>query len=331
MMTLPRSLLFFAACLSLAASVLVAASPDATREPPVKSLRITVLSTNLADRGIGEWGYAALVEVDGRRLLFDTGQRPETVLNNARELKVDLSTVPEVVLSHHHFDHVGGLLTLRRAHATVRSDALARAHVTRGAFWSRGPGPHEGDENPLLAIRPVYEAGGGVFVEHEGAVELHPGVWLTGPIPRTHEEQEPVGGDRVRLPNGEERPDFVPEDSALVFDTAQGLVVLTGCGHAGLINTLEQARVVTGRLDAPVHAITGGFHLHRASDGSLDWTAERLRALGVRHIHGGHCTGLETVYRLRRQLGLPRAAVSVAAVGSWFDLADGIHPLSLAR
>jgi 7,8-dihydropterin-6-yl-methyl-4-(beta-D-ribofuranosyl)aminobenzene 5'-phosphate synthase len=126
-------------------------------------------------------------------------------------------------------------------------------------------------------------------------------------------------------------PDPVPEDSALVFDTERGLVVLTGCGHAGLINTLEQARAVTGRPDAPIYAVAGCFHLHRASDGSLDWTAENLRALGVRHLHGGHCTGLETVYRVRRLLGLPREAVSVAAVGSWFDLADGIHPLSLAR
>jgi len=68
----------------------------------VKSFHITILSTMLADRGVGEWGFAALVEADGRRLLFDAGYRPETVLENARELGIDLSTVTDVVLSHHH-------------------------------------------------------------------------------------------------------------------------------------------------------------------------------------------------------------------------------------
>src|SRR4029079_18855222 len=90
----------------------------------VRSLHITILSTMLADRGVGEWGFAALVEADGRRILYDTGNRPETVLNNARELGIDLSTVTDVVLSHHHGDHTGGLLTLRRELAKVNPAAL---------------------------------------------------------------------------------------------------------------------------------------------------------------------------------------------------------------
>ena len=70
----------------------------------------------LADTdGIGEWGFSALVVVDGHRILFDTGARPETVLNNARDLKVDLTNVPDVILTHNHGDHTGGLITLRRA------------------------------------------------------------------------------------------------------------------------------------------------------------------------------------------------------------------------
>src|SRR5687768_18581751 len=86
----------------------------------VKSLKVTVLSTMLAEEGVGEWGFAALVEADGRRILFDTGLRPETVLQNARELGIDLSSVTDVVLSHHHGDHTGGLLTLRRERSEER-------------------------------------------------------------------------------------------------------------------------------------------------------------------------------------------------------------------
>src|SRR2546426_11665148 len=98
----------------------------------VKSFHITILSTMLADRGVGEWGFAALVEADGRRLLFDAGYRPETVLRNARELGIDLSTVTDVVLSHHHGDHTGGLATLRRELAKKNPAALSRVHVAPG-------------------------------------------------------------------------------------------------------------------------------------------------------------------------------------------------------
>src|SRR2546430_17133383 len=81
----------------------------------VRSVEVRILSTMLADDdGFGEWGFAALVVADGHRILFDTGAHPDTVLRNARELRVDLSNVPDVILSHHHIDHTAGLVTLRR-------------------------------------------------------------------------------------------------------------------------------------------------------------------------------------------------------------------------
>ena len=92
-----------------------AAASPASAHGPVHVLKITVLSTMLTDAvGVGEWGFSALVEVDGKRVLYETGGRPETVLNNARELGVDLSNVEDVILSHNHWDHVTGLVTLRR-------------------------------------------------------------------------------------------------------------------------------------------------------------------------------------------------------------------------
>ncbi len=317
--------------LSLAFAVSLVASPPS--EPPVKTLRITVLSTMLTGgKGIGEWGFAAFVEADGRKLLFDTGNHPDTVVRNAKELDVDLTGITDVVLSHNHQDHVGGLLTLRHTFSGKDPSAFSRVHIAQGALISRGPGEYSGDDNPLIAIRAAYDQTGGTFTEHTGPVELLPGVWFTGPIPRTYPDEQPVPpGWVLRAPDGKLVPDSTPDDAALVFDTPKGLVVLTGCGHAGLINTLEYARVITGRPDAPIYAATGGFHLFRAPDGSLDWTTEKLRALNLKHLHGGHCTGLETVYRLRRDLGLAREAAAVAAVGSWFDLEKGIHPLAIAR
>src|SRR5256712_10782341 len=122
-------------------ALLVAAGIARGQAPPpahqVKSFHITILSTMLADRGVGEWGFAALVEVDGRRLLFDAGYRPETVLQNARELGIDLSSVADVVLSHHHGDHTGGLATLRRELAKKNPAALSRvSRRSRGILES---------------------------------------------------------------------------------------------------------------------------------------------------------------------------------------------------
>ena len=106
----------------------------------VKAATFVVPSTMLAGNpagGIGEWGFSGLLEVDGRWILIDTGMRAETVLRNAEELRVDLSTVEDVVLTHNHRDHTGGLITLRRELAKKNPKALSRAHVARGIFWSR--------------------------------------------------------------------------------------------------------------------------------------------------------------------------------------------------
>ncbi len=131
--------LILAAALPLTSGQTKSEEPRQT-ETRVRSLRIVVLSTMLADRGIGEWGFAALVEADGRRILFDTGARPDTVLKNARELGVELSTVQEVFLSHNHGDHTSGLLTLRKEFAKTNPAALARAHVGKGIFVQFGEG-----------------------------------------------------------------------------------------------------------------------------------------------------------------------------------------------
>jgi 7,8-dihydropterin-6-yl-methyl-4-(beta-D-ribofuranosyl)aminobenzene 5'-phosphate synthase len=295
----------------------------------VHALKITVLSTMLADRGeLGEWGFAALVEADGHRILYDTGAHTDLVLRNAEGLNVDLTTVPEVVLSHNHSDHVGGFMTLRRSVMGKAPGALARTHVGEGIFYPRSSLSLGIDENQMRFIKDDYEKTGGVFIVHREPVQLYPGVWLTGPVPRKYPERNWPKGTRVTTPTGIVE-DYLPEDMALVCDTDDGLVVLTGCGHAGVINIIDYAR--TFIRPARVHALIGGTHLFDASDETLSWTAEKLRSFGVDNLLGAHCTGLETVYRFRHDLGLDRAHAVVAAVGSSFELGKGIDPLNIAR
>jgi 7,8-dihydropterin-6-yl-methyl-4-(beta-D-ribofuranosyl)aminobenzene 5'-phosphate synthase len=273
----------------------------------VRSLEVRILSTMLADDdGFGEWGFSALVIADGHRILFDTGAHPDTVLRNVRALKIDLSNVPDVILSHHHIDHTAGLVTLRREYP----NALSRAHVGKGIFLSRKNGK-------MPTIKADYEAAGGSFIEYDQPGEMFPGVWLTGPVPRKYPEKNYGGSD------------ILPEDQSLIIDTDKGLVLISGCGHAGVINTIDYANAKIRR--APLHAAIGGFHLYPASDETLTWTAGKLKEFGLQNLLGAHCTGIEAVYRLRSLTGLDRNTAVVGAVGAGFKLDTGIQPGSIAR
>ncbi len=308
-----------------------AAPPGPVQGPrgPIKALEVVILLTMLADRaGVGEWGFSALIEAEGHRILFDTGARPETVLRNALELKADLAGVTDVILSHHHGDHTGGLVTLRRELARRNPAALKRAHVGAGIFLGR-PAPDGRETNEALGARAEYEHLGGSFVVVERPTELFPGAWLTGPVPRTHPERNWTLKRTIRQPDGRLAEDNVPEDMSLVLDTDKGLVLISGCGHAGIINTLEYARKRVRPIH--VHAALGGFHLFEADAATLDWTAAKLRDMELANLLGAHCTGVEAVYELRRRLNLGRASCAVGAVGARFSLRDGLDPGAIAR
>ncbi|MDX1384073.1 MAG: MBL fold metallo-hydrolase, partial [Thermoanaerobaculia bacterium] len=176
-----------------------APSPGNGGEP----VTVTILATNGADLLggptplQGEWSFAAWVEVGDRAFLFDTGWSPRNVLHNAEVLGIDLSRAEDLVLSHNHGDHTGGLETLRRELSARNPKALARIHIAEGIFASR-PGPDGGERNPMVAARARLEALGSTFVAHSGPAEIAPGVWVTGPVPRVHPETNyPTGPEMV--------------------------------------------------------------------------------------------------------------------------------------
>jgi 7,8-dihydropterin-6-yl-methyl-4-(beta-D-ribofuranosyl)aminobenzene 5'-phosphate synthase len=307
----------------------------AAQRETANAVKVTILSTMLADQGVGEWGFAALVEHDGEALLFDTGWLPDTVLRNAEKLHVDLTRVTDVILSHNHPDHTGGLVALRRAVMEKNPSALSRAHVAPPIFWSR-PGA-SGEANTMIATKHDYEALGGTFVEHYGFDRLGTGVYVTGLVPRTHPEKNygapgktGVAGKMATVvtPDGP-ADDNVPEDMSLVIVSPKGLVLVVGCGHAGMVNTFEHAVKQTG--EPRVHAAIGGFHLFRASEETLAWTAQQLAPMRLAYFVGAHCTGIEATYRLRSLLGLDRRTAVVGAVGATLDVANGLEPGDIAR
>jgi 7,8-dihydropterin-6-yl-methyl-4-(beta-D-ribofuranosyl)aminobenzene 5'-phosphate synthase len=294
----------------------------------IHSFKITILSTMLVGEptGTGEWGFAALVEADGHRVLVDTGAHPETVLENARDLHVDLSNVQDVILTHNHWDHVRGLMALRRELMKKNPKALSIAYVAEGIFGSR-PSP-AGERNEMIAIRKEFEATGGKFIVLSESSELFSGAWLTGPVPRQYPEHNWTRTGRVQTTAGLIE-DNIPEDQSLVLNTVKGLVIVTGCGHAGIVNI---ATFTEKHFDSkPIHGIVGGLHLFAASDDQIDWTAAKLREYRVANLLAAHCTGIEATFRLRQDLALNRATATTGTVGSSFSSEGGIETGELAK
>jgi 7,8-dihydropterin-6-yl-methyl-4-(beta-D-ribofuranosyl)aminobenzene 5'-phosphate synthase len=313
-------IVFFSNCQEAGHSTLGFTKPASIQDEPatVADLKITTLSTMLANQGIGEWGYSALVEIGENKILFDTGRRPETVLTNAEELGIDLSEVEDVFLSHNHGDHTGGLLTLREQLKKQNPKAISRIHVGKGIFSQR-----INFRNRMLELKAQLEADGVTFIVYDKAFELFPGVWITGPVERIHPEKNYGGKWKIATKDGD-KIDTIPEDQSLIINTEKGLVMVAGCGHAGLINTLAYAR--SNITPKQVYAIIGGFHLVNATDKQLEWTAGHLKKFGVSKIIGAHCTGIHALYTLKNLLSLGRKDAVVGSIGDRFELENGITP-----
>jgi 7,8-dihydropterin-6-yl-methyl-4-(beta-D-ribofuranosyl)aminobenzene 5'-phosphate synthase len=283
----------------------------------VHQLRITLLSTMLTDTaGKGEWGFSALVEADGHKILFDSGADSLLVLNNAKALGIDLSDVPVLILSHAHDDHTGGWNVLRPP----------TTYVGEGFFLPRYNADHSfGGSRSADSLR--YVSGGGRIMVIKNFTELYPGIYLTGPVPRKYPERNYSKGDFLSTPKGLVE-DSIPEDMSLVMATDKGLVLLSGCGHSGIINTLAYVRQ---HLAGNLYAADGGFHLFAASKQQLNFTADYLKKAGLQYFIGAHCTGINVVYELRQLCGLDKQHCVVGSVGSYFDLGTGIAPGLLSK
>jgi 7,8-dihydropterin-6-yl-methyl-4-(beta-D-ribofuranosyl)aminobenzene 5'-phosphate synthase len=266
------------------------------QNPQIKDFKITILSTILFDFHTGGWGFSAMIEVDGERILFDAGSRENTVVQNAKELNINLDNLDNIYLSHNHKDHTGGLITLKKEYP----NSFKNAHVGEGIFYSR-PNP-DGDGNYILSNKYTLENLGIKFITHKNPTQLVPGVWTTGQVPRKYDEKNWSGVSKMIDSEGNTVEDIIPEDQSLFFDTENGIVLISGCGHAGLANTLDYVqKIIPGR---PIYKIIGGFHLLKLSNDKLEWTAGKMREAGVKYFVGAHCTGLNSTYSIRHFLGL---------------------------
>ena len=252
----------------------------------IKEFKITILSTMLSDTHIGEWGFSAIIEADGKRILFDTGSRETTVLQNARELKISLEHIDNVFLSHNHKDHTGGLKTLRENYPT----SFSNAHIGEGIFYPRPNS--KGTDHYILDNKNVLKSLGINFKTHINPTQVMPGLWTTGQIPRKYDEKNWSELGKMLDLSGNMVEDTIPEDQSLFFDTENGIVLISGCGHSGLVNTLDYIKEIMP--NRPIYKIIGGFHLLNLNEDKLEWTARKMEESGVKYFVGAHCTGLNS-------------------------------------
>jgi 7,8-dihydropterin-6-yl-methyl-4-(beta-D-ribofuranosyl)aminobenzene 5'-phosphate synthase len=263
------------------------------------SLQVTILVDNFVDRGEGllaEHGLSLLVVGKDSRMLLDTGQT-DVYLRNASRLGVDLSDVRTVVLSHGHYDHGGGLAALTN-HPEKLDVYLHPAAFA--AKYARCPGSAEDRHVGLRYDADTLTRLGATVHAEAGAQELTPGIFITGEIPRATPFEE-ASRDFWVTENGRLHPDPLQDDQALVLHTADGLVVLLGCAHAGVVNTVRYASKLTG--DKRIRAVIGGLHLASASGERIQRTIAALREMEVGQVVACHCTGLAAKRDLHAAFG----------------------------
>jgi len=260
-------------------------------------VRITTLSENTATYGfIAEWGLSILVEVEGSRILMDTGLSLSAAYN-ARIAGIDPTTIDRIVLSHGHADHTGGLYDLLEE--TREIEIIAHPDIWDAKYVQR----NQEEEEQYIGIpchRELLENLGAKFNLTSEPVHITNHVMTTGEIP-LHTAYEHIGSNLYTREDGLLKPDKLADDLALVINTDFGLVVILGCAHRGVINTLNHARDLTG--NEVVYAVIGGTHLYRSSDEQIDKTIVDLKGLGVQRLYVSHCTGFHASARLAQEFG----------------------------
>ncbi len=261
---------------------------------------ISVLVDNSVcmDSGRGIWaehGLSYWVDNGRARVLFDTGASGDVLMNNVRRMGLELSSADAIVLSHGHHDHVGGLEAALKALPPeapiyMHPDAQRPKHSGR-------PGQARRSDSPFFMADRFGE--GRKVVRSRQPLELAPGIWMTGQVPRRYDIEDT--GGRFFIDSELSQPDPIPDDQALFLPGAAGTTVILGCAHAGIINTLEYVQELSG--GAPIACVIGGTHLEKASEERIEWTIEKLRCLKVREIHPCHCTGMEASLRLSKAIG----------------------------
>jgi 7,8-dihydropterin-6-yl-methyl-4-(beta-D-ribofuranosyl)aminobenzene 5'-phosphate synthase len=231
-------------------------------------IKITILCENETSKRAArfcrsEWGFSAFVETEQVNILFDTGHT-DLYKHNANALRIDLNQSDFVVLSHHHWDHTGGMAShefKEKKKLILHPHILDKVSTEKADLFNRD-----------------FE-----IIATETSLELAPDIFFLGQIPR-----------KTSFERGEYKGDSMLDDSAIAIKTEKGLIVLTGCSHAGICNICEYAKEVTGQN---LYAVVGGFHLTKKDEALVRKTIEYFKSQNVEHLYPMHCVDFPTLAR----------------------------------
>lgn len=248
-------------------------------------MKITVLTDNHAGSiTMAEHGLSYLIEYDGKRILFDTGQS-DMFLKNAEKINVDIEINDMIILSHGHFDHGNGLAALSGGKLVCHPLCFVSRYRQRDRAYI---GLKKTKEELSLKFN---------LITSSEPFRISEKIFYMGEIPRLT-SFESISTSFV-FEDG--TPDFVMDDSAVAIIMHEGLFVVTGCGHAGIVNTIEHAKAITGQEN--IYGIMGGFHLKEA-DLQTKETIRYLKKHKVKHIFPSHCTELPALTAFHENFGI---------------------------
>ena len=261
----------------------------------VRSAKVITLADNLVydNRLLGQWGFSAFIEVvDKNRgvhhIVFDTGSKKQALLFNIKALKIDLSSLEFIVLSHGHYDHTSATVELvKNSRRKVR--VLVHPYTFLPRFQIRKKkrkhiGVPKGEREVDIG------KAGGQIVETTKPKEIVPGVITSGEIKRTNPFEKITWRNVKTIIEGKQVMDKIPEDQALYINIEKhGLLAIVGCAHAGIVNTLDHAVAMTG--EKKLYGFIGGTHLIKPKEQRLNETIKRLKDYDLKLMAPSHCTG----------------------------------------
>jgi len=304
----------------------------------VEQVSLTVLVDNKADMIVdssdaiqyftdkpllAEHGFSALIQPgdSGETILWDTGGSEVALIENMRRMELDFGAITKIALSHGHWDHYAAMTAvLNEMKLSPKSkEWIEGVNEAELAIWL------EKDQIPIIAhpaafrerwrkkddgtlVGPFlpppegrWKAAGAMIIHSEGPYELAPGCWTTGTVPRLSFEESGRPKDRFYREGADFVPDDLDEDQAIVINLKdKGLILLSGCAHAGIVNTIEYARRFTGV--ERVYAVIGGFHLARSKEDEIDQTITYIKDLRLTYVIPSHCTGFRAISQFAREM-----------------------------
>ncbi|MDA7747307.1 MBL fold metallo-hydrolase [Psychromonas sp.] len=272
---------------------------------------ITLLVDNQAQIGLKhEHGFSLMIEHEGKRILFDNGQN-EALFYNADKLNISLKNLDIIVLSHGHYDHGGNLTRLLLDNPNAIFYAHPDCKNKRFSLHPNKPVKTISLSEETVESLKLFPAKQCHFITQ--ATEITSGIWLTGEIPRSCTVEDTGGPFFVDTAG--KQADLLKDDMSLWIENGEGVTVICGCCHSGVINTLDHIQKQIGQTKR-VKTLLGGLHLVNASQQRLQRSIEYLNQQHIEKLYPAHCTGEYAMQLLKTQLNneveIAKAGLSIS-------------------